>query len=81
MKVRDIVEYGMIDEPQPGISNANVRKQTSNIANQTKRANNKAQHDQADYTIAQQQQMRSEKRKRVAPTGIPSRLLQPGGAQ
>ena len=40
MKVRDIVEYSMQDEPAYGTSRATVRKQGTDVANANRRANN-----------------------------------------
>ena len=77
MKVRDIVEYGMTDEPAPGVSKARVRQDAVTPINQTRRANAQNANAGAEQAIAQQQANISQKRKRVAPTGIPSRLLSP----
>ncbi len=78
MKASDFIkEYGVKDEPVYGISKAAIRKDTSNIANQTKRFNNSIKNQQDELDVKQQQAARSEKRKRLAPTGIPSRWTQP----
>ena len=81
MKVRDIVEYGMLDEPAQGTSKAAVRRNTSDVANQNKRMMNRQTDAATNATIAQQQASRQERRRRKAPTGIPARLMQPGGQQ
>ncbi len=52
MRLRDIAEaYGQIDEPVAGLSKAAVRQQTSDMANQTQRANNQAQDANAEANI------------------------------
>lgn len=78
MRLRDIVEaYGEIDEPAYGMSKAAVRQQTGDIANQTQRANGQAQDANAEANIKAAQEYRGQLRKRLAPTGIPSRMLAP----
>lgn len=78
MRLRDIVEsYGEIDEPAYGMSKAAVRQQTGDIANQTKRANSQAQDANDEANIKAAQEYRGQLRKRLAPTGIPSRMLAP----
>jgi len=78
MRLRDIVEaYGQIDEPAYGMSTAVVRQQASDMANQTQRANNQAQDANADANIKAAQEYRGQLRKRLSPTGIPSRMLAP----
>jgi hypothetical protein len=78
MRLRDIVEaYGEIDEPAYGMSKAAVRQQTGDIANQTQRANGQAQDANAEANIKAAQEYRGQLRKRLAPTGIPSRMLTP----
>lgn len=78
MKASDFIkEYGLTDEPAYGLSKAKVRKDASNVDNQTKRYNNNIKNQQDEFEIKQQQAARSEKRKRLAPTGIPSRWTQP----
>ena len=78
MRLRDIVEaYGQIDEPAYGMSKAAVRQQTGDIANQTQRANGQAQDANAEANIKAAQEYRGQLRKRLAPTGIPSRMLAP----
>jgi hypothetical protein len=75
MKVYDIIEaYGTNDEPAPGVSKAAVRKQTSDAINANKRANNSAEHQNAQANIQQQQGMRKEIRQQSKrATGIPNR--------
>ena len=78
MRLRDIVEaYGEIDEPAYGLSKAAVRQQTGDIYNQNKRANNQAQDANDEANIKAAQEYRGQLRKRLAPTGIPSRMLAP----
>lgn len=77
MKVRDIVEYGMTDEPAPGMSKARVRQDVANVVNSNRRIANRAQNANDETSIAQSHAARAEKRKRTSPTGIPSRLLNP----
>ena len=78
MRLRDIVEaYGEIDEPAYGMSKAAVRQQTGDIANQTQRATGQAQDANAEANIKAAQEYRGQLRKRLAPTGIPSRMLAP----
>ena len=78
MRLRDIVEaYGEIDEPAYGMSKAAVRQKTGDIANQTQRANGQAQDANAEANIKAAQEYRGQLRKRLAPTGIPSRMLAP----
>ena len=78
MRLRDIVEaYGQIDEPAYGMSKAAVRQQTGDIANQTQRANGQAQDANAEANIKAAQEYRGQLRKRLVPTGIPSRMLAP----
>lgn len=73
MKVHDIIEagYGL----RPGI--AMGTKMAADPANQNKRLNARAANDSREANINQQHAYRSQKRKRVAATGIPARLLQP----
>jgi hypothetical protein len=78
MRLRDIAEsYGQIDEPAAGLSKAAVRQQTGDMANQARRANNQAQDANDEATIKAAQEYRGQLRKRLAPTGIPSRMLAP----
>ena len=78
MRLRDIAEaYGQIDEPAAGLSKAAIRQQTSDMANQSQRANNQAQDANAEVNIKAAQDYRGQLRKRLAPTGIPSRMLAP----
>lgn len=78
MKVRDIVEYSMQDEPAYGTSRAAVRKQGTDAANANRRANNQARNANDEANVKAQQQYHKDKRvaKRVA-TGIPVRAMQP----
>lgn len=78
MKVKDIVEYGMLDEPAIGVSRAGNRNVASKTTNQNKRLQNRTTKANANNAIGQQQAQISQKRKKVAPTGIPARLMQPG---
>lgn len=75
MKIYDIVEaYGMNDEPAPGLSKAAARKQSSDAINANKRANNKAEHQNNQANVQQQQGMRKEIRQQSKrATGIPNR--------
>jgi hypothetical protein len=78
MRLRDIVEaYGEIDEPAYGMSTAAVRQQAGDAANQNRRANDQAQDANAEANIKAAQEYRGQLRKRLAPTGIPSRMLAP----
>lgn len=78
MRLRDIVEaYGEIDEPAYGMSTAAVRQQAGDIANQTRRANDQAKDANDEANIKAAQEYRGQLRKRLAPTGIPSRMLAP----
>ena len=78
MRLRDIAEsYGQVDEPAAGLSKAAVRQQTGDMANQARRANNQAQDANDEATIKAAQEYRGQLRKRLAPTGIPSRMLAP----
>jgi len=78
MKVRDIVEYSMQDEPSYGTSRAAVRKQGTDASNANRRANNQARNANDEMNVKAQQQYHKDKRvaKRVA-TGIPVRAMQP----
>jgi hypothetical protein len=73
MKVNDIIETGY------GLTRgtAMARSATSAQTNQNVRANSRAEDSNREANIAQQHFYRSQKRKRVAATGIPARLLQP----
>lgn len=72
MKVSDIVErYGMKS------GTAMARDSASSVTNQNKRANAQAADSNREANIANKHAERSAKRKRYAPTGVPSRLLQP----
>lgn len=77
MKVRDILEYGMADEPVYGTSKAQARKQSADIGNQFIRQTNQAQNSSDEANIKAAHDFHSQKRKRIAPTGIPARLLAP----
>ena len=77
MKVRDIVEYGMIDEPTPGQSRAAMRRTVSTQQNQIRRQTNRQKDANDNANIANQQAARSERRARKSPTGIPARLIHP----
>ena len=78
MRLRDIAEsYGQVDEPAAGLSKAAVRQQTGDMANQARRANNQAQDANDEANIKAAQEYRGQLRKRLAPTGIPSRMLAP----
>jgi hypothetical protein len=77
MKVRDILEYGMADEPVYGTSKAALRTQTTDMANQFKRQTNQAQNASDEANIKAAHDYHSQKRKRVVPTGIPARMLAP----
>ena len=81
MKVRDIVEYGLIDEPAPGQRKAAIRRNTSTLANQTRRQMNRQKDANDNANIANQQAASSERRARKSPTGIPARLMQPESKQ
>lgn len=78
MKVRDIVEYSMQDEPSFGTSRAAVRQQGADAQNANRRANNQAKNAGDEANVQAQQQYHSQKRvaKRIA-TGIPMRAMQP----
>jgi hypothetical protein len=73
MKVNDIIEAGY------GLTRgtAMARSAMATQTNQNIRANSRAEDSNREANIAQQHSYRSQKRKRVAPTGIPARLLQP----
>jgi len=79
MKIRDVVEagYGLIDDPATGVSKAAVRQQNLDISNKNIRSNNDAKNANDEANIKNSQAVYSEKRKRVTPTGIPARLLNP----
>jgi hypothetical protein len=78
MRLRDITEaYGEIDEPAYGTSIAAVRQQSSDMANQAQRANDQAKDSNDEANIKAAQEYRGQLRKRLAPTGIPSRMLTP----
>lgn len=77
MKVRDILEYGMADEPLYGTSKAAVRAQSADFTNQIKRQTNQVQNANDEANIKAAHDYHSQKRKRVAPTGIPARMLAP----
>ena len=77
MKVRDILEYGMIDEPAYGFSKTTSRTQAADMANQFKRQTNQVKNANDEANIKAAQEYHSQKRKRVAPTGIPARMLAP----
>ena len=74
--------YGMRDEPGPGISKANMRQQTSNVANQTRRTNAQAADANREMNIAANASNRRATRMSAKiPTGIPSRILNPQQSQ
>lgn len=81
MKVKDIVEYGMIDEPAPGQSRAAIRKTISTANNQNRRGLNRQKDANDNANISAQQAARAERRARKSPTGIPARLMQPESKQ
>lgn len=78
MKVRDIVEYSMQDEPAYGTSRAAIRQQGTDMQNMNRRANNQARNANDEANVNAQQQYHKNKRvaKRVA-TGVPMRAMQP----
>lgn len=78
MKVRDIIEYSMQDEPSYGTSRAAVRQQPADANNANKRVNNKNADGSREANVKAQQQYHKEKRvsRRVA-TGVPVRAMQP----
>jgi hypothetical protein len=78
MKVKDIVEYGMMDEPGGGASRASTRQATAKVVQTNKRITNKNSRSNTNANLANAQAARSQKRKTVSPTGIPARLLAPG---
>lgn len=74
MKIRDIVEYGLVDEPAPNLSKAQVRKDRSNQINLMKRQTNRADDQNREFNIKQNQQARDANRDvRRIPTGQPNR--------
>lgn len=82
MKINDIIEYSIQDEPVYGTSRAAVRQQTANYQNSTRRANNQTRNANDEANVKAQQQYHSQKRtyKRVA-TGVPVRAQPQGGNQ
>jgi hypothetical protein len=78
MKINDIIEYSMQDEPVYGTSRAAVRQQTANYTNATRRSNNRARNANDEANVKAQQQYHSQKRNaRRVPTGIPARAMTP----
>ena len=74
MKVRDIIEYGLVDEPAPNLSKAAIRKDRSNQTNLLKRQTNQIDDQNRELSIAQQQASRNQNRDvRRIPTGQPNR--------
>lgn len=74
MKIRDIVEYGLVDEPAPNYSKARVRKDISNQQNATRRQTNRAADQNREFNIKQQQTAKDADRDvRRIPTGTPNR--------
>lgn len=74
MKVRDIVEYGLVDEPAPNLSKAQLRKDRSNQPNLLKRQTNRADDQNREFNVKQNQQARDANRDvRRIPTGQPNR--------
>lgn len=74
MKIRDIVEYGLVDEPAPNYSKAQVRKDISNQQNAIRRQINRATDQNREFNIKQNQQSRDANRDvRRIPTGTPNR--------
>lgn len=73
MKVNDIIESGYGLRQGTAMSRSVNSKQT----NQNIRINARTADANREAGVAQQHSYRSEKRRRKAPTGIPSRLLQP----
>lgn len=77
MKISDIVEYGVMDEPSYGTSKAAIRAGISGQTNLMKRQNNQIKNDTDETNIKNMQSFYNQKRKQVAATGIPMRLMQP----
>jgi hypothetical protein len=78
MKVHDIIEYSMQDEPAYGVSRASVNKQNATATNMNRRANNQNKNANDEFGVKNQQQYHKQKRvaRRVA-TGVPMRAMQP----
>lgn len=82
MKINDIIEYSMQDEPVYGTSRATARQQAANYQNSNRRYNNRIKNSGDEANVKAQQQYHSQKRtsKRVA-TGVPVRAQPTRGNQ
>lgn len=74
MKIRDIVEYGQVDEPAANYSKARVRHDVSKQTNNIRRQTSSTQNQNREFNIKQQQKNRDANRDvRRIPTGTPNR--------